>query len=235
MVKLISRFKENGKYKAQVECGYCGKHFIIDASNLSRTKSCGCVTNELIAKANAKHNAYSKHFPNKELKKAIDTITLMNLRVSSQNHPRYFQICDFLNITKNGKIAPANWLLENFGVKQENYSIERIDNSIGYVCGDWHKCEYCKQRKLKRNIAGYIPSEEQIFNKSNTTTFELNGIKFCFNRLGKHVPIDQNRLNYYWYRKYEHLEKEKRFELIKDKLFHGCDICKQIEMLNCFC
>ena len=232
MVKLISRFKENGKYLANVECGYCGKHFVIDASNLKRTQSCGCVTNELIAKANTKHSAYSKYFPNDELRRSIETITLMNFRVKSPMHPHYYQICDFLNTSINGRLEPALWLLENFGVKKENYSIERIDNSIGYVCGNWEKCKWCRDRKLSCNIAGFIPAEEQVFNKRNTTTFELNGKRFCFNKLSEHVPINQNRLNYFWYRQHDELQKQERFELMKDKLFNGCDICKQIEMLN---
>ena len=232
MIKVLNRFKRDGKYMALAECPFCKKHFELDASNINKTKSCGCVTNELIAKANIKHGAYSQYYPDHDLRNAIETISLMNLRVKSDQHPRYHQICDLLNTTINGRIDPAKWLLENFGPKKPDHSIERIDNNIGYVCGDWSKCEYCKERKLNCNIFGYIPTSQQKFNKSNTTTFVLNGNRFCFNRLNEYVPVPQTQLDYFWYRKHDHLDKYERYELMKDKLFKDCDSCLEIELLN---
>ena len=232
MINLIKRFKSDGKYLAEVQCSYCNKQFIIDASNINRTKSCGCKTNELIAEANKTHSAYSKYFPDDDLRRSIETITLINFRVKSPSHPHYYQICDFLNIDFNGRVEPARWLLKEFGVKKKDYSIERINNSIGYVCGQQDKCSFCKSNNFKCNIAGFIPVEEQIFNKSNTTTFSLGDTRFCFNRLNEHTDINQHKLNYFWYRQHNNINKEERFELMKEKLFKGCDICKQIQMLN---
>jgi len=232
MINLIKRFKSDGKYLAEVVCSYCSKVFVLDATNINRTKSCGCKTNELIAEANKTHSAYSKYFPDEDLRRSIETITLINFRVKSPKHPYYYQICDFLNIDISGRLEPAKWLLNNFGVKRKDYSIERIDNSIGYVCGQQDKCNFCKSNNFNCNIAGFIPAEEQVFNKRNTTAFQLNKQKFCFNRLSEYVPINQNQLNYFWYRKHNDITKEERFEIMKEQLFKECDICKQIEMLN---
>ena len=95
MITLNRRFKENNKYMAEATCSYCNNTLTLDASNLKKTKSCGCVTNQLIAEANKKHSAYSKYNPDLNLRRAIETITLINYRVKSPHHPHYFKFVIF--------------------------------------------------------------------------------------------------------------------------------------------
>lgn len=232
MITLNRRFKENNKYMAEATCSYCNNIFTLDASNLKRTKSCGCVTNKLIAEANQKHSAYSKYNPDLNLRKAIETITLINYRVKSPHHPHYFQICDFLNTDFNPRLTSAKWLLDTFGAKKENYSIERINNDIGYVCGQHDKCKFCKSNNYNCNIYGFIPLEEQVLNKRNTTAFQLGTKRFCFNNISKHLPVNQRQLDYLWYRKHSHLNKEQRFSVLKEVLFKDCYECQMLELLN---
>lgn len=226
-MKILSKETINGARYCLAECPYCGTAKRIRSSNIQRTRSCGCVSAELKSKSKLKHGAYSKHFPNHDLRNACDTVSLMNCRVNSRKHPTYKRICDGLNTELRPIIEVGKEFLETWGPKPAGMTTEKVGNE--YCCGE---CADCIAKNQSCTILGYIPHADQYLTRSTSIVFELEGVKRCLNRLGELIGKSQSRISYLWYSKFDDLEtpQQKWLEIQRYFIEEECPECYETKL-----
>ena len=124
---LISLGVRRGKNISWLCFCECGKFTIVYGYNLSKhTTSCGCFRMERIRETNTRHGMSGRK--NKEYKTWID----MNNRCANPNNHSY------RDYGKRGITVCPEWresfvnFYRDMGNCPEGYSIERINNSLGY-------------------------------------------------------------------------------------------------------
>lgn len=130
LAKAPSDTNGNSRWNCRCECGK-GTTVLGWALRKGRTKSCGCLANEvregLIRKADEERRDYTRK-----------SWTAMIGRCTNPKYPSYLRyggkgitVCDRWRFGEDGK---SGWLcfFEDMGPKPTGHSIDRIDNNKGY-------------------------------------------------------------------------------------------------------
>ena len=149
----------------------CGKKKEIRADNIKKglTKSCGCLSKELLKKRQTTHGASTTR-----LYKIWDGMK-KRCRPNSKNKYYYgkcIKVCESWKDFNNFK----EWSINN-GYK-ENLTIDRIDVNGNYCP------ENCR----------WITISQQQFNKSNNHKINYNGKEYCVSELAEILGINKQTL-----------------------------------------
>jgi hypothetical protein len=132
----------------------CGAESVVQASALKSgaTRSCGCLHNELLSKANTRHGMSKTAIYN-----AWKT---MVGRCHNSRH------CSYYKYGARGIFVCSRWrrsfaaFFSDMGNRPRGRSIDRIDNDGGYCCG---KCADCRGRGISAcNCRWATDSEQQL-------------------------------------------------------------------------
>lgn len=143
----------------------CGKEKSIkqDGLMVGTTKSCGCLARE----TNRTHG-----MRNTGTGGAWTNMMGRCYRKSQASYPNYggkgILPCDFI------KATPRN-LLAILGEKPDGLTLDRIDNSHGYNCG---QCEHCAKNRWRLNIR-WATTKEQCRNTSYNRMVTIGGVARC--------------------------------------------------------
>lgn len=119
---VVGRFRRDGCTKYQVVCD-CGVHKEIEKSSLIRSKSCGCLTNKIIAKARTRHGETDS--PTwKSWKSMLDRCELVAHKSYHDYGGRGITVCQSWHRYEN--------FVADMGHRPAGTQLDRIDNSRGY-------------------------------------------------------------------------------------------------------
>lgn len=155
----------------------CGNMVLARSCNLKsgNTRSCGCLTKELIASRCITHGESGENKMTPEYK----VWRSMKIRCSEKKGK------DFRNYTARGIGICERWMIyENFLADMgrrpsDRHTIDRIDNSLGYFPGN------CR----------WATAKEQGRNKRNNTIIEIDGVRRCISEWAEVAGINEQTIH----------------------------------------
>ena len=225
-MKIVREYRDlEGVYRCEAVCPSCGESVEIRKSNSYKMKSCRACADLMRARKCRTHGIHSKHFPNPDLRKCRDKVSLMGWRVYSSENPAYERICEGLDIRRVGEYESANKLRETIGVPPDGTTIEKFGRS--YTCGT---CDECKKNNWECSLLGWIEPEDQIWTKTNNYVFRNGEERRCLNRLYELIGQDKEKIRYLFYGKFGHIESmSERWMVVRQFLMtdeeKGCPEC----------
>lgn len=177
----------------------CGKTVITRGSSLlaGTTRSCGCLVSERTPEHCA-HISESKkthgmsHDP--ELRSTWSSWSMMMQRCFNPKRMQFHDYggrgikpCAFI------KESPLN-LLGLIGKRPEGTSIERINNSLGYTCG---QCDQCKSKGWPMNVK-WENRSGQSRNKRNNVFVVINGISKLRHEWAKDMGVSVGYIRHHY-------------------------------------
>jgi hypothetical protein len=145
-----------GKMIRKIECKcVCGNYKIAVLNELRRgnIKSCGCLKNEISKIINIKHNDVPQKSKHRYL---YNTWIGIKARCYNPNHIRYKYYGGegkglFNDWIKDYPLF-KKWILNNIGERPIGFTLDRINNDLGYEPGNLRWASTLTQNKNRRNF-----------------------------------------------------------------------------------
>lgn len=141
VIEEVEKYKGRRTFLCKCDCGNY-TNVILNKLRTNHTKSCGCISKELISNLNKKHNLY--HLPEYRIWKG------MKYRCLNSNHKRYN------DYGGRGIKIHSKWI-ESFqefynylGARPEGMSLDRIDVNGNYEPGNVRWADDITQANNKR-------------------------------------------------------------------------------------
>lgn len=161
---------KKGKLRATVRCA-CGVEKAVMIQHIRRSKSCGCLTNSIIAKARTRHGMTDSPAW-LTWKNMLDRCRNKNCASWSSYGGRGIQVCERWETFEN--------FFADMGARIGELTIERIDNDGNYEPSN------CR----------WATSKEQAINRRSTVFLEAFGKKQSVTDWAAEIGIQQATLNH---------------------------------------
>mgnify|MGYP001602710810 CR=1 FL=1 len=191
---VVIAYAGNSSWRCRCDCG---NESVVNASNFSRTHSCGCLNKEVASKR------MTKHGHSREEHNGGRTITWRRWIAmlgrcydpSNSSYPNYGG--RGITVCSGWKIDYVAFL-KDMGECPPGLTLDRIENSGGYWCG---RCDECLTLKRRANCR-WATTKEQARNKTTNRLITLNGETFTAvewaERSGVPYRIVMQRLYHGW-------------------------------------
>jgi len=182
---LVAISLVNGEDKWNCQCD-CGKTHITSFYRLikSITKSCGCLKRSVLGIRTKKHGLTNTK--EHELWKGMNQRCVNPKHISYPNyHKKNITVCE-------GWKNSFESFFADMGVRpNENLTLDRIKNDLGYNCGH---CDYCIKNGFELNVR-WATWETQNINKEEITKVIFKGVETTLIQLSREYNINRQTLS----------------------------------------
>lgn len=171
-------------------CG-CGNEIVVRTNDLTTGKipSCGCSLREGRSARLAVRNTTHGLSTSPEYSVWAGMMKRC-FRVTDPAYPMYggrgIVACEFIRATPENLILLVGW---RPSLKHE---LDRIDNRLGYWCG---QCAECLQKQWKLNVR-WVTRTQNLRNRSNNTFYNVDGVIKCASEWAETLGLTRNQFIY---------------------------------------
>lgn len=179
-------YTSNGKWRFQCSCGN-----ICEAESRSVKRglqqSCGCLRDESAKKPKKSQEEKRRSRANGVIMHIWRGILSRCLNPDDDAYKNY----GGRGITPCAAIAKSHHAItDSIGPRPDGRSIDRIDNDLGYTCG---QCEDCSERGLRKNMR-WATSAMQARNTRRTRWVTIHGRTMCLRDWAREIGILEDSL-----------------------------------------
>lgn len=170
--KVVGVVSRKGRNCLRAECVHCGSIKIYQKSNLSKSKSCGCMTKQILRDHQKKHGLskiYGKETPE------YKTWRSMIARCKNVNH-KSFEAYGGRGIGVCSRWESFEKFFLDMGLRPKDMALGRIDNDKGYSPSN---CRWETPKQQARNRRGNHNLTVMGETKTISEWSEITGILHC--------------------------------------------------------